>query len=246
MSFVITVFVPEAIVMASDSRQFLTIEGKSPDGQDMKVETVASDFAYKTFLVESPEVGVSAFGQSILEGISVESHLRRFCEENLGESDSAQSVATKLVEVMRRKFAGVDTAFHVGGFTKEGQSSVPHVYYCHVGRNEVVRKNARPDTGEVFYGASWGGQPDIIARLVNATHVRGEDGKPQPIQSHPIVWNAMNVQDAIDFAIYAVQTTIDTMRFEARPKNVGGPVDVLVLTPAREFWAQRKKLLGEP
>ena len=33
MSLVITIYVPEGIVMASDSRQSITIEGKTPDGK---------------------------------------------------------------------------------------------------------------------------------------------------------------------------------------------------------------------
>jgi hypothetical protein len=52
----------------------------------------------------------------------------------------------------------------------------------------------------------------------------------------------MSLQDAIDFSIYAIRTTIDTMRFQARPKNVGGPIDVLVLTPDETKWIQRKAL----
>jgi len=85
-----------------------------------------------------------------------------------------------------------------------------------------------------------------MTRLLNSAQVRGAGGKPEPFQAAPVVWQAMNVQDAIDFGIYAVRTTIDTMRFEARPKTVGGPIDALVLTPLQEFWAPRKKLLGEP
>jgi hypothetical protein len=56
----------------------------------------------------------------------------------------------------------------------------------------------------------------------------------------------MTIQDAIDFAIYAVRTTIDTMRFQARPKNVGGPVDVLLISPDEPpRWIQRKAFRGE-
>ena len=43
MSLIITINVPEAIVMASDSRQSLTVEGRAPDGTSFKVETVNSD-----------------------------------------------------------------------------------------------------------------------------------------------------------------------------------------------------------
>ena len=55
----------------------------------------------------------------------------------------------------------------------------------------------------------------------------------------------MTLQDAIDFSIYAIRTTIDTMRFQARPKNVGGPIDVLVITPDETRWIQKKELRGE-
>jgi hypothetical protein len=50
------------------------------------------------------------------------------------------------------------------------------------------------------------------------------------------------VQDAIDYALYAVRVTIDTIRFQARPKTVGGPVDILVIRPTGAQWIQRKEL----
>jgi hypothetical protein len=51
MSLVITTYVPEGIVMTSDSRWSITIEGKAPDGKDLpKIDTVSSDNAYKTYL----------------------------------------------------------------------------------------------------------------------------------------------------------------------------------------------------
>ncbi len=52
----------------------------------------------------------------------------------------------------------------------------------------------------------------------------------------------MPIQDAIDFSIYAIKTTIDTMRFQARPKTVGGPIDVLLITPEGARWIRRKEL----
>ena len=56
MSLIITTYVPEGIVTASDSRQSLRIEGKTPDGKDIPpIETVSSDSAYKTFLLEKFE-----------------------------------------------------------------------------------------------------------------------------------------------------------------------------------------------
>lgn len=55
----------------------------------------------------------------------------------------------------------------------------------------------------------------------------------------------MTLQDAIDFSIYAIRTTIDTMRFQARPKTVGGPIDVLLISPEEAKFIQKKELHGE-
>jgi len=247
MSFVVTVYVPEGIVMASDSRQFITVEARNDKGEiTSKVETVSSDWAYKTFFLKQARVGVSAFGQAHLGNISVESHVRRFDEEAIENGDDVVTVADKIVRFFSDRFPGADTAFHVAGFRTEGRISIPYVYYCHVGRGEVRRNNVKPGTDQVVYGATWGGQADVISRLLKPHQILGPDNKPQAATPVPIIWDVMNLQDAVDFAIYAIRTTIDTMRFEARPKNVGGSIDVLVLTPGGARWIQRKELQGEP
>ena len=238
MSFVITVYVPTGIVMASDSRQSITVEGKTPDGKPLpRVETVSSDFVYKTFLLERQHVGISSYGEALLGKIPTESHIRRFSEEMLSDDDDVTTISAKLVEFIKKDFPAADTAFHVAGFRKTDRRSIPYVYRCHVGKNTVGRVNVAPNTENVIYGASWGGQADVITSLL-----RGTTGQPKA----PIIWDAMNIQDAIDFAIYAVRVTIDTMRFQARPKNVGGPIDVLAIVPdTKASWIQIKRFRGE-
>jgi hypothetical protein len=55
----------------------------------------------------------------------------------------------------------------------------------------------------------------------------------------------MPLQDAVDYAVHLIRTTIDTMRFEPRFPGVGGAIDVLVVTPGEMRWVQRKELRGE-
>jgi len=246
MSFIITVYVPEAIVMASDSRQSITVERQTPDGAKLPpVETVSSDFVYKTFLLPKQAVGISTFGESILGKVTIESHIKRFQEEKLGDKDDISNIAQKLLEFFRQRFSKADTAFHIAGFKKQSGTSVPYVYHCQVSRNEMRRLNTKRGTDEVAHGASWGGQVDVIAGILSPTQLINANGKPQQVAKAPVLWDAMPVQDTIDFAIYAVRTTIDTIRFQARPKNVGGPVDVLLLTPENTSWIQRKQYKGE-
>ena len=244
MSLVIAVYVPEGIVMASDSRQSVTVEGKAPEGKSFKVETVNSDAITKTFLLEKHQIGISNFGQDLLSGVPIASLVKRFIEEALAPGDNVETVPRKLVDYFRKSFPNADVGFHVAGYKKEGKSSVPYIYSCHVSRNDVGRRNIKPD-GSLSYGAAWSGQTDILTSILIPVVVKDEKGNDKVIRSPaPIIWDAMALQDAIDFAIYAIRTTIDTMRFQARPKNVGGPIDVLVLTPDEAKWIQRKELRG--
>jgi hypothetical protein len=240
MSFVVTVYVPEAIVMASDSRQTVTLKSKA-----QTVETVNSDFTYKTFLLPHQRVGVSTFGQAALGGMSVQSQVERFAEEVVDEDDDVETVARKLIDYLRDKYPDADTNFYVAGFKRDGRASVPYVYHCRVARNEVSRKNINPKNGQVTFGAAWGGQTDVVTRLLKAKQVAGPDGTLHDIGTAGMTYQLMNVQDAIDFAIYSVRTTIEMIRFEARPKSVGGPIDVLLITPEGARWIQRKELHGE-
>lgn len=251
MSLAIITYVPEGIVMASDSRQSITIEGKTPDGKDLpKIDTINSDNVYKTYLLSRKdrgnkpifEVGASSFGQDLLGGISTASHIKRFAEEELTDEDDVTTIPKKLVEFLKKDFPSADTGFHVAGYRKEGKTSLPYIYYCHVGKNIFNdRKNAKLDGG-LMYGATWSGQIDVITGILQPSVVPGPEGKPITIQKPPIIWDAMALQDAVDFSIFAIRTTIDTIRFQARPKNVGGPIDILVITPDGANWIQRKEL----
>ena len=119
MSFVITVYVPTGIVMASDSRQSISIESKTPDGKPIsKIETVSSDFVYKIFLLEKQKVGINSYGDSLLGKVTTDSHIKRFTEEMLNNDDDVTTVPGKLIEFFRRDFPKADTAFHVAGFKK--------------------------------------------------------------------------------------------------------------------------------
>lgn len=245
MSLVIAVYVPEGIVMASDSRQSVTIERKSPKGEKFKVETVNSDAVIKTFLLENQQVGISNFGQDLIDGVPIAGQIKKFIETELVAADDIGTIPKKLLEYFRKSFGNINTGFHVAGYKKEDRVSMPHVYHCHVGRNTLQRRNIKPD-GSLAYGATWSGQIDILTSIVNPVKIKDEKGNEKIVRPvAPIIWDAITLQDAIDFSIYAIRTTIDTMRFQARPKNVGGPIDVLLLTPEEVKWIQRKELHGK-
>ena len=172
----------------------------------------------------------------------MESHIKRLEEEKLNDNDPVDKVADKFLSYFKEKFPDADTTFYIAGFKKEKGVSIPYVYVCHIGRNERNRVNFKDSNNQVMYGCSWGGQSDVISTILKPYQLMGPDNKAIPAPRFPIIYESMNVQDAIDFAVYAVRITIDTMKFQARAKNVGGSIDVLLLMPEEDRWIQRKEL----
>lgn len=230
--------------MAADSRQIITLENKTPDGPVNLIETIRSNFVYKIFYLAQQNVGISTFGESILGRLTIETHIKRFAEEGVDPDDDIHSVPEKLLEYFKARFPNSDTAFHVAGIKREEKISMPRVMHVQISRNEIKQLNIHSENNEIVYGTSWGGQGDIIANLLQPGQLMTSTGVTH-IPKPPILWDTLPLQDAIDFSIYAVRTTIDTMRFQARPKSVGGPIDVLVLTQEGSHWIQRKNLHGE-
>lgn len=246
MSFIITTYVPEGIVMAADSRQTAIIEGTMPTGEKLpKFETVTSDNCYKLFLLEEQNIGVGVFGETLLGGTPIEHSVRKFLEEFNDPDDDILDVVEKMMRYFSVHFPHADTAFHMAGYKREGRISVPYVYHCQVSRNEIRRCNVKPGTDDVVYGAMWGGQGDIIARLIQPGMIRVGGPDAPEVPNPPILWDAMSVQDAIDFSEFAVWTTTEMVRFQARPKNIGGPIDILLITPRGSGWIRRKDFSSE-
>jgi 20S proteasome alpha/beta subunit len=63
---------------------------------------------------------------------------------------------------------------------------------------------------------------------------------------YQIRYDLMNLQDAIDFAVFIVRATIEAQRFnQASIQGVGGAIDIAVITADGFRWIQRKRLHGE-
>lgn len=62
------------------------------------------------------------------------------------------------------------------------------------------------------------------------------------LPNEEILWGYFTLQDAVDFARYAVETTINTMRFKNGVETVGRNVDILVITPDETKWLQKTEL----
>jgi hypothetical protein len=236
MSLVVTIYVPSGIVMAADSRMtLLRSEVRTEGEQKTKVQQqlVLSDNAYKVVTLRSIGVGVSLYDAGVINNQPVDSHVHRFEEEVVKPKDDVVSTGEKLLDYFQKNFPKVNVGFHIAGYRPEGALRVPHVFVGHTTRDPGVRRvNVGKDDkeGKVQYGILRSGDILVANRLID--------------QSHLPLFAAMPLQDAVDYALHLIRTTIDTLRFEPRFPSVGGPIDALVITPEEMRWVQRKELVG--
>ena len=233
MSLVVTVYVPSGIVMAADSRITAQRNEERAEGERkvlVQQALVLSDNAYKVVALRSIGAGVSVYDAAMINNQPADSHVHRFEEEALAEGDDVIRAAEKLLAYFRDNFPGVPIGFHMAGYRQEERVRVPYVFGGHT-RQEGPPKRLNVDAkGNVGFGIARSGDLLVVNRLID------QNLMPR--------FDAMPLQDAVDYAVHLIRTTIDTMRFEPRFPSVGGAIDVLVITPDGMQWVQRKELRG--
>lgn len=68
--------------------------------------------------------------------------------------------------------------------------------------------------------------------------VKSVDGHYEDLPSEGVSWQYFTLQDAVEFARYAVNN-IETMHFKDMVETVGGGVDLLVITPDKTWWIEK-------
>ncbi len=234
MSLVVTVYVPSGIVMAADSRMtVLRSEEKDEDGSKVKVQQqiVLSDNAYKVVALPSIGVGISVYDAGVIDNQPVDSHVHRFEEEEITPEDDVVSCSEKFLSYFQSNHPKVPIGFHVAGYRMEKRTSTPFVFVGHTVKQEGIRRVNVNEEGKVQYGILRSGDIQVVNRLIEKTQLP--------------LFAAMPLQDAVDYAVHLIRTTIDTMRFEPRFPGVGGPIDTLAVSAAEMRWVRRKELQGE-
>jgi hypothetical protein len=234
MSLVVTVYVPSGIVMAADSRMSaMRSEVREEAGAKTTAQQqfVLSDAANKIMVLDKVRAGLAVYDSQIIAKQPIAAHIDRFESEVLDARDDIDAVADKLMAYFRERHPNEAVGFHLAGYRSQGKARVPVVLVGHTTRETTIRRVNLDDKGDVQFGVVRAGETAVANRLI--------DKKTLPL------FPAMPLQDAIDYAVHLIRTTIETMRFEPRFPSVGGPIDVLAVTPDALDWVQRKQLRGE-
>lgn len=238
MSLIITVYVREGIVMAADSRLTLNFTRTAHSGETNILSITSSDSAKKLFLAPN-NVGIATCGSADIGGVPIAGFIESFIVEKLkGHLLSAEQVANKLNVYFSALGVRPNTLFHVAGYAPVKETFEQTLFSVDPAAGLLSRLNFANQ-----HSASWGGEIDVLQRLLNEVALIQPDGStPVTLPHFGVPFDFFTLQDAIDFAFYGIRSTIDTLRFQAREKTVGGPIDVLVITPDDSYWIAQKQL----
>ncbi|SCZ78146.1 hypothetical protein [Acidaminobacter hydrogenoformans] len=265
MSLIVCVFVGEGIVLASDSR---STYNRVEETKEKKIQTLGihtTDTTYKTFLCPN-NIGISVCGEVSIDNKPMTGYIEAFIREQMGPDTDIDTVPEALIQYFNTFKDVPNSNFFVAGYKKVGSAvgsgrpgstdgpagtRSPSVITSAAGSNSVYEKrlwnlNIKSKKikreGTENQGASWSGEVDVLARLLSPAEIRKPDGTTVSFKAYDISWNYFTLQDAVDFAEFAIRTTVDTMKVQNRLKTVGGPIDILILKPGEAYWLQRKVL----
>ena len=144
---------------------------------------------------------------------------------------------------------------YIGGYSKREFFSESYTFEfpSSVGISRILQPVSK---GKPIFGASWFGQTNPLSRLIKGydpiflNDIIKKMGVEQDVVQNwvnsrgtdlRLVFDGMPLQDAIDFANWAVQVVIGAFRFSSGPPLCGGATDIAVITPTAFRWAQRKQ-----
>lgn len=256
MSLIVTTYLSEGIVMASDSRTTQTISKGSK-----QIVIPLTDNANKTFLAKN-NIGISICGAASYKNGPIAGAINGFINNYAYTGTNVLKFANDFIKMIVSLNLSSIFIAHIAGY-----------------ENNLIQKGYRVWTDDknlphlklfangTFQGSSWDGEAETLSRLLKqeilcddlsmknnisytdkkGTVVNVPKGYVLPSNSRffsegIVPWDCLSLQDAIDFNRFAIQTTIEYQRFISTTKTVGGPIDILVIRPQNSEWVSKKEL----
>lgn len=262
MSLIVSVYVNEGIVMASDSRLTLTVSNPIIGPIVAKNSIPFSDSTCKTFVCPNG-CGISTCGNASYNNKPIAGFIDQFISQ-LTKKTKVSDIPQMLIDYFNALNNNVLTIFQVCGYEVENGNPIQKAYRVFTGQNARIEEQSTNAT----QGAMWDGETIVLSKLIkrqiispqiidaNNVNLTNPDGTSTIIEKAaildyknlsivpeaPIAWQFMSLQDAVDFVKFAIETTINAMKFQSIDKTVGGPIDILIIKPTKTKWLQHKSL----
>jgi hypothetical protein len=266
---------PEGMVLAADSRVTLTFKPPVPAApagmSPVPILVVPAFYDNATKLlrcagqdyVAAVTYGLGALGQT--EPRTAHSYIPELETELAGEARlGVKDFATRLGQFFLGRFQASGTPiapenqmhFLIGGYN-EGEA------YGRIYEVIVPTRIAPVEQNANVFGVSWGGQTQIVNRLMNGLDQFSTDYIKQKLkiadqdmaeatreatQLHAlkIPYQFLPLQDCVDLSILLVKTTSQLMLYTTDIRGVGGAVDVATITRTEGYKnVQSKQIRGE-
>lgn len=234
MSFIIAVYVNEGIVLASDRRITYTNTETKGEKTTVKVGVHTSNSTDKTFRCPNG-AGISTCGDATLLGKPIAGFIQEMIRTKINENTPVSDMPQMIIDYFNTLTVVPKTNFIVAGYDSNDGLSKQRVYRVRVADKSIEEIDTSTQ------GSIWDGETLTLSRLVQNVAII-QDGKYIPIPNEEILFRYFTLQDAVDFARFAVETTINTMRFKNVVETVGGKVDILVITPEETHWLQKEEI----
>jgi hypothetical protein len=243
MTICASVKVRDGIILGTDS--MTQIWGKNPAGNLAAIKSYGN--AAKLFRLGQTNIGVMTYGIGNLGPRSVQGLMRDFSKEN-ADSPSVKSTGQQLYRFFSEEYHTHVTGeplpglgFFIAGYSPG--EPFPDEWEFLLPRDEKCRQVRPADQ----FGASWRGVEIPFTRLYKGYDPRMLDelvkqGVKQEVLKRtvqtfesPVVYDGMPVQDAVNFLVFILQTTVGLASFEVGVPSCGGPLQVATILPEQGF-----------
>ena len=237
MSFLVAVYVNEGIVLASDRRSTYT-QTENINGLSVhKIGIHVTNSTDKTFICPNG-AGISTCGDASLMGKPITGFIQEMIHFKIKEETSVKEIPQIIIDYFSNFDVIPNVNFLVAGYVADEDSTQNQKLYKIVlnpGRKAIEEINTAKQ------GAVWDGETTTFSRITQDVAIL-QNGSYVNLPHEEILFSYFTLQDAVDFARFAVETTINTMRFKNVIETVGGSVDVFVITPKETRWLQKAEL----
>jgi len=256
MSLVVSLRIPDGIVLAADSlstqtsamqimadlqatcpecnKQFPIKEFKLPP---VPFASSSRSFAQKITSLRKSDCGyhfgIATFGFGIINGKTIYYHLRLINDDKAfsGLKECANYIAEYFSEQLRQQFKDVDQmpedAFPLGFQVVGYEDKISKTYLLNLGK-----KNRITILDKV--GCTFGGEGFLVNKMWELK---------KEIPDIGINYHSLSLQDAVDLAEYYITATAQLQRFSNRHPTVGGDVDIALITSYSGFkWIKCKEM----
>lgn len=235
MSFLIAVHVNEGIVLASDRRTIYANTQVNGEKVIQRIGVHTTNSTDKTFVCPNG-AGISTCGEGSILGKPITGYIQDMIRTKIDSDCCVSAIPQIIIDYFNSLSVIPDTNFIVAGYDTDGGRKSQLLYKVALASNYIEQIDTENQ------GATWDGETYTLTRLVQNVAIKTEDGEYLDLPFEDILWGYFTLQDAIDFARYAVETTIQTMKFKNVVETVGGSVDILVITPDETRWLQKERL----